>query len=191
MPPPMVVNRDGEAQVELAIACRLPPADAHARARYNLMASVLGSYINTMVRFRAGAAYTVNTVTNFRGSGAADVAVTMHLETRRLPEALAAVRALWKRLGDEGFDPGAVSQSRWAMSAAYNLRYETASEVAEALVDNWSLGWPLDSLTRYPEVLRTTTPADLNAAFRTCRDTTVSLVLGEKKAVDPMLASGR
>ena len=34
-----------------------------------------------------------------------------------------------------------------------------------------------------------TTPADLNAAFKTCRDTTVSLVLGEKKAVDPLLAS--
>jgi zinc protease len=186
---PMVVNRDGDAQSELVIACRLPPADARAQARYHLLGSVLGSYLNTMVRYRAGAAYGVNTQINFRGGGAADVLVTMEIETRRLPEALKAVRALWARLGSDGFDPGAVSQSRWGQSAGYNLRYETASEIAYSLVENWSLGWPLDSMTRYPEVLRSTSPADLSADFKTCQDTTVTLVLGEKEKVDPLLAS--
>ena len=189
--PPIVVDRDGDAQVELAIGCRLPPADARAQARYHLLANVLGSYVNTMVRYRAGAAYAINSETSFRGHGAADVLITLDLETRRLPEALAAVRALWTRLGTEGFDPGAVSQSRWALSAGYNLRYETSIDLAQTLVENWSLGWPIDSLTRYPEELRNATAADLNAAFKICRDSTVSVVLGEKKAVDPVLASGR
>jgi predicted Zn-dependent peptidase len=188
---PMVVDRDGDTQVELVLACRLPPADARAQARQDLLATVLGSHVNTMVRHRAGAAYSVQTINNFRGGGGADVMISMDIETRRLPEALAALRALWKRLGDDGFDAGTVSQARWAVTAGQNLRYQTASELARALVQNWSLGWPVESLTRYPEILRTTTPAELSADFRTCRDNTVTLVMGEKKVVDPLLASGR
>ena len=38
-----------------------------APGRAQLMSSVLGAYINTMVRFRAGAAYAISTRTNFRG----------------------------------------------------------------------------------------------------------------------------
>lgn len=190
--PPIVVNRDGDAQARLALACRLPAVDARARATYQVLGSLIGGYLNTMLRHRAGAAYAVDSRLSLRGGGAADLLLTVEVETKRLPEALTAARALWSRLGKNGgIDAGAVSQARWAVSSWYNLRYGTASELALSLLETWSLGWPVESLAQYPERLRATTPADLQAAFRTCRESTVSLVLGQQSAVDPLLAAAR
>jgi predicted Zn-dependent peptidase len=184
---PMFVDRDSEAQVQLVLACRLPPAGPQARASYDLLSSVVGSYINTMVRHRAGAAYSVASSANLRGGGAADLVVTMEVETRRLPEALAGVRSLWKRLATDGFDEGAVSQSRWTLATSYNLRYQTSAEVAVSLFENWSLGWSIDTLTSYPEQILRSGAADLKAAFESCRTSTVSLVVGKASLVRPML----
>ncbi|HEY0711602.1 MAG TPA: insulinase family protein, partial [Polyangia bacterium] len=189
---PIIVNRDGgDAQVLLALACRLPAAQHGSRATYQLLASALNGHLNTMVRYRAGAAYSVSSQVNFRSGGAADLWVTMDLETRRLSEALAAVRTLWTRLGNEGFDPGTVSQARWALATGSNLRYGTSAEVVLSVLENWSLGWPVNGLATYPTELRNSKPEDLTGPFRTCRESTVSLVLGEKAVVEGALAAQR
>jgi predicted Zn-dependent peptidase len=185
--PTMLVDRAGESQSILVVSCRLPPADPGKQAVYELLQSTVASYVNTMVRYRAGAAYAVSSGLAFRGAGAADLRISLDVETRRVPEAMKAIRALWNRLATDGFDPGAVSQSRWGLSSGYNLRYETAAELALSVVEAWSLGWPLESLARYPDQLRASTPADLKAAFTTCRDTSASLVLGDKRVLQPLL----
>jgi zinc protease len=186
---PTVVDRAGDSQAQLILACRLP--DGPQQARHELLASVLASYLNTIVRFQAGAAYSIDTHLDLVGGGASDLVISMELAPRRVPEALAAVRSLWNRLGDEGFDPGAVSQSRWGLAAGYNLGYQTGSEVAMVMLQAWSLGWPLESVSRYRDDLRASTPADLRTAFATCRETTSAVVMGERTVLDRVLAGGR
>jgi zinc protease len=185
---PLIVDQDAESQSHLMLACRLPRPQPGVRASHDLLASILGSYLNTMVRQRAGAAYSVTSQATLRGGDAADLRITLELENTRLPEALAAVRALWARLGRDGFDPGALSQMRWGLTHEHNLGYDTSGEVAFRLLESWSLGWPMTSLAQYPASLRAATPADLRAAFSTCQGSTVSLVLGDEAAVKAAFA---
>ena len=58
-----------------------------------------------------------------------------------------------------------------------------------ALVWRWNAGWPLESIDEIPAEIASVTPADLDAAVRTCAGNLVVGITGDEGVIRAALAS--
>jgi zinc protease len=180
-------HRPGVSQTEVTLACRLPPFDARAATVYEVLASYVGSEILTRVRQEAGATYSVEADTVLLRGGAAHLVFSMDVDDNRLKQVLAVVRARWARLAEGGFDPGALSQTKWHIATGASMQFQTSTEMALRALDTLRLGFPVQAIDRSRADVASIDTADLAAAFRSCAGSTVISLVGDTNKIKPAL----
>jgi predicted Zn-dependent peptidase len=179
----LIYNRSGLHQTELTLACRLPNFDRRGVGIQRVLASLVGSEVYTRVRGEAGAAYSVDGGPKFLRGGAAHMALTMMVDDTRLRDVLRVIRAHWARLADGQFDPGALSQVKWGMTASANFDFQTTSEVALRATDALNLGLSLEMLDREAQEISKVDTEQLKAAFRVCASSTILQLVGDESRI--------
>jgi predicted Zn-dependent peptidase len=179
----LVQHRPGVSQTEILLGCRLPAGDQRDLAKYQLLASLLGSQLQTRLREEAGAAYSIDANAAVLRGGSAHLLVTALVDDSRLGAVLKVVRGLWRHLGDSGFDRGSLSQIKWRTATGSNLGFQTSTEFALRTLDALNRGAATDFAVRMERQYVDTAPADLHAAFQVCRATTVMSLVGDEAKI--------
>jgi predicted Zn-dependent peptidase len=154
-----------------------------ALATARMLAAVVVGQLRTSLREEGGAAYSVSGNAQVLNSGGAHLVVSAAIDSRRLREALGAIRGHWAHFARGEFDAGSLSQARWDLVEAENLAYQTSTETALRVLDAASRGWSPSKLLALPDAYRAVRPADLARAFATCNASTVTSLLGDEPTI--------
>ena len=180
----LITHRPVGAQVEVTLACRLPyPKTARERAAQRIAASVLGGYLTNEIREQAGAAYSIDSTAFLAPGGAAHIETAMSVDSRRLREVLRVLHAQIDLLARGDVDKAALSQVQWALTRGAALRFQTASELAEEIMETITLGLPIDTVTGDVDELARVTPPDVHRVFAACNEGTVLSLVGDDATI--------
>jgi hypothetical protein len=160
------------SQAEVVFACRLAyPTTGRERVAEDLIEGLLGGYLSSQIREQAGAAYSIDSAAVSYPGGAAHLAVTMSVDTRRLHDALRVLRAEIDALAAGRIDKGAFNQVRWGLARKAGLEYQTA------------LGLPLETLATDGDELGRVSERDLTRVFAPCTTTQVLSLIGDEPTI--------
>jgi zinc protease len=180
----LITQRPVASQVEVVFACRLAfPTTGRERAAQRMLADLLGGYLSTQIREQAGAAYSVDGSVSSLPAGGAHLTVAMSVDTRRLRDALRVLHAELDALGAGRIEKGAVSQARWALATEDALDYQTGLKATSQILDAFSLGIPLEALSKDADELAHVSEKDLARAFAPCVSSRVLSLIGDEKTI--------
>ncbi len=172
--PPREVRREvtlpGKSQTDVVVATIGPSRWAEDYLPAALGNSILGRFgmmgrIGEAVRERAGLAYyAYSSLSGGMGPGPWDVIAGVAPEN--VPRALDLIRAELRRFVEEGVTAEELADVQSQAIGSLPLEMETNAGVASALlhIERYQLG--LDYYRRYPDLIRSITPADVHAAAR-------------------------
>jgi zinc protease len=183
-PAMLVTNRPVASQVEVTFGCRLAPVDgARAHAAEELLASLLGAYLFTEVREQEGAAYSVDSGVAALPGGGAHLAVSMSVDSRRLPETLRLLRRQLAGLASGRFDRAALSQARFGLMREAALRDQTGLEIAKDVFESIALGLGPNAMTDETTELLRVDDKDLARVFAPCMASPVVSLVGDEATI--------
>ncbi|HMF45007.1 MAG TPA: insulinase family protein, partial [Polyangia bacterium] len=183
-PQVIIVNRPVASQTEVAFACRLAyPTTGRERVAQDVVEGLLGSYLSSRIREQAGAAYSISSSAVSLPGGGSHLTVSMSVDTRRLRDALRVLRAEVTALGAGRIEKGAFSQVRWALARKTALEYQTSLDTAAQIVDGFTRGLPIETLTSDPGDLARVTEQDVARVFAPCASTQVLSLIGDEPTI--------
>jgi len=116
-------------------------------------------------------------------AGGAHLTVAMSVDTRRLRDALRVLHTELDALGAGRIEKGAVSQARWALATEDALDYQTGLKATSQILDAFSLGIPLEALSKDADQLAHVSAQDLARAFAPCVSSRVLSLIGDEKTI--------
>jgi predicted Zn-dependent peptidase len=183
-PQVFITHRPVASQAEVVFACRLAyPTTGRERVAEDLIEGLLGGYLSSQIREQAGAAYSIDSAAVSYPGGAAHLAVTMSVDTRRLHDALRVLRAEIDALAAGRIDKGAFNQVRWGLARKAGLEYQTALDTAGQIVAGFTLGLPLETLATDGDELGRVSERDLTRVFAPCTTTQVLSLIGDEPTI--------
>jgi zinc protease len=183
----LVTHRAGGTQGELRLGCLLPAADNRTFVMYDVMADMIGKHLFKVVRQQLGASYGLHgRAVTLRG-GSSHMLVEGNINNSKLTAALKVIREYWDGLPNGEFDEQEMNRARWALARDYNLRFTSTGAIAGEVLSTRNLGWGIDAIDRYPDALASITKADLQRAFRVCRESSVLSLVGDQTTVNAAL----
>jgi zinc protease len=185
----IVTHRPGASQAEIELRCLLPAADMRRDIAYDVLADVINGWLTDDLRHRYGSTYGVQTSASTLRGGTAYLRIHANIDNGRLPVALRELRGFWRRFVSEGVPPDAVHNARDSLMVNRLINLESSRTVAGELVRSWNQGWPLESIDEVPDQIASVTPAELDAAVRTCASNLVFGITGDEGVIRAALAS--
>jgi zinc protease len=180
-----LVNRGDATQVELRLGCLLAPDGPREHAVYDVAGEIVETALEDALRARAGSTYGVHVgVTGLRG-GAAELELDTAIDNAQIGPALEALRAFWANAAADGVSADDVAAARGALATSRLLRYEHSTVLANVLLAEWTLGWPLQSLDAYAADLAAVKIEEVNAALTACARGMVVAMKGDARVVHP------
>jgi zinc protease len=185
----IVTHHAGASQAEVEIACLLPPTDARGTATHSVAATLVEEALQESMRRKTGSTYGVHTwISTWRG-GTSTLRISSAVDNGRLPDALAMLRAFWKRSISEGSSAHDVEIARESRALTLPMRLETSSDLVSDLVGRWNLGWPPASLDELPAEYARVTDRDVDAVLGVCGRNLVLSITGDEATIRAALAS--
>jgi zinc protease len=178
-----IVNRSDATQVELRIGCLLAPDGPRAHAVYDVAGEIVETALEDKLRAQAGSTYGVHVaVTGLRG-GTAELELDTAIDNAQIGPALEALRGFWTDAAGAGVSADYVAAARGALATSRLLRYEHSTALANVLLSEWTLGWPLQSLDAYAADLAAVKVEEVNAALTACARSMVGAMKGDARVV--------
>jgi len=183
-PEVIIANRPVASQVEVAFACRLAyPTTGRERVAQDFVEGLLGGYLSSRIREQAGAAYSISSAAASLPGGGSHLTVAMSVDTRRLRDALRVLSAEITTLAAGRIDKGAFSQVRWALASKEALEYQTGLDTAAQILDGFTLGLPIDTLSSDVAEIGRVTEQDVARVFAPCTSTQVLSLIGDEPTI--------
>jgi zinc protease len=171
----------GAVQTTVTLGCTTPAETEVQAAALRVLAGRLESRLHAQARTALGATYGFQSrVRVSRGVG--ELRVRGAIDQRGLPRILAMVRHEADALGRSAFSEADLAVARWREGIRANGRYDHAAALGVALAEARLSGFPVDTLERYPAVLETLRPEDVNQTAARCRETVALALLGDPTA---------
>jgi zinc protease len=179
-----ITHRPVASQVEVAFSCRLAfPGTGRQRAAHRVLAGLLGGYLATQIREKAGAAYSIASGVASVPAGGAQLSVAMTVDTRRLRDALHVLHGELDALRTGRIDKGAVSQVRWALAGEDALDYQTGLKTAARIMQAFTLGLPMEALISDADEVGRVETEDLVKSFAPCLSSRVLSLIGDEATI--------
>lgn len=192
-PHTIVQDLKGGSQVEVTIACRLPPERLEAPNLNSEAAVVISSWLSTRLRSEAGVTYGVAPAVTSRRGGSSDLTLTFAVNESQFPDALRITHGVWNSVMHEEVDPGVMSQLLWGRTTRNNARFQSSAESAlfvAMTITRSSLSDPELGLAEAIGSLNVrSSPRDLKEAFGICEHSAVFAYVGKKYLIDRALAA--
>jgi zinc protease len=180
----LVTHRPVTSQVEITFACRLAfPMTARMQLAQRMVASLLGSDLHEQIREQAGATYAVESGVAALPGGGAHLSLAMSVDSRRVRQALRALREQIAAIAAGRFDKGALSQARWSLTRQATLRDQTGLEVTERLFRALTLGLSPAALAAETDQLASVGDLDLVRAFTPCLAGPIISLVGDERII--------
>jgi zinc protease len=186
-----VVERTEATQVELRLGCLLSPDGEREHAVYNVAAEIVETALEDRLREQAGATYGVHVRTGSLRGGTATMELDTAIDNRTMGAALTALRAFWDEAATRGVPERRVDAARGALASNGLLQLEHSAVLANVLLAEWAMGWPLDSLDRYAANLAAVKVGQVNAALADCARGMVAAMKGNPAAIRAALTDER
>lgn len=176
------VDRPGLQQTEIRLGCSIPDPTQTDSIALRLLGSHLRGRLGNLARSNLGASY------GFRGGGythrrAANLDISGNVDASAVTRVLAVARNELENLGTAKVSGDDLDLLKWRQGIAYNIRYTTNADLAQAMVSLRLADLPVDSIEKYPELLGAVTAEDLARVGAACRKTAVLLVSGDPQVV--------
>jgi zinc protease len=187
----LVTARPGASQVELHLACPLPPSTGPETATYEVSAQILSMGLRGRLREETGSTYGVSSGDFVLRGGSSVLQVQANVENGRILLALETMCDLWAGIAARGVDPADVRAARDDWARGRLVGYETSAGIASALAWAWNLGWPLTWPDDAPRYTMSVTPDDVTAALRTCARHQTLALTGDEAVIRKAIADLR
>jgi zinc protease len=179
----VVQDRRGADDVLMAFMCALPQVDSEASGTAWVFDEAVRGIFNGALRERAAASYDVSGNTELLRGGTAVFTLRADVDEAHLSWAVRALRGFVEQparafLGAEG-----LARARGAAARQFNLAFGTTGELARRIVSVWNLGWPLETLDRYPERVQNVELADVTRFVEHCQANWVLGLLGNEARI--------
>jgi len=189
-PVPIVKEaRPGARQTEVRFACTAPATAPADRAAADVLAQRLGGRIHRFARQVLGTSYGFSARVTPR-PGSIELEIGGDVDSRGVARVLALLRGEADSLGTRPMEAADFARAQWDAGLLATTRYEDSLRLASALARLRLLGYPADTLERYPQDLAALTPAAVQAFAAQCRKTAVVGLLGEQAVLDRLVPSG-
>ncbi|HTS82313.1 MAG TPA: insulinase family protein [Myxococcaceae bacterium] len=181
--------RPGARQTEVRFACTAPASTPADRAAAEVLAQRLGGRIHRFARQMLGTSYGFSARVTPR-PGSIELEVGGNVDGRGIARVLALLRGEADGLGARPMEAAELGRAQWDAGLVASTRYEDSERLASSLARLRLLGYPADTLERYPQDLAALTPAAVQAFAAQCRKTAVVGLMGEQATLDRLVPSG-
>lgn len=190
-PPPtkrslIMYDRPGASQTTVELGCRLPDMKPEALAVMDVTAGTLTENLWEL-RAQWGATYGMYASTMHRPGGTAYLTMGGAIETPQTGAGAKAMLNMLEKSASEGPDMVTFTAARWELARRFNLRFASADEAANLVLAAVARGWSPAVWDDYPELLASTTRADVRELLAPCAGHEVMVLVGDAKAVAPQL----
>jgi predicted Zn-dependent peptidase len=138
---------------------------------------------NGALRERAAASYEVSGNTELLRGGTAVFTLRADVDESHLSWAVRALRGFVEQPARAFLGAESLARARGAAARQFNLAFGTTGELARRIVSVWNLGWPLETLDRYPERVQNVELADVTRFVEHCQANWVLGLLGDESRI--------
>jgi zinc protease len=184
----VVQDRRGSDDATMVFSCVLPKVGSDDAGAAWLFGVAVRNIFRNELRERTAASYDVSVQTNYLRGGSAVVEARSDVNPNHLPWAVQAVRRFVEQPAATLFDEKWLALARASAASGFNLSVGTTSDLAWRIVNTWNLGWPIDTLDRYPEQVYAAKLETLVRFAQHCQHNWVSGWLGDEGRIRDALA---
>ena len=177
----IVQDKPGSTDAALEFRCTLPRVDAHNWATATVLAAALNHAYFEDWRERAGASYSVLGDVDVLRGGTATFQLHADLAYARVPLALRSLRRFLDQPAAQSLDEDDLSRAREGAARSFDWDLGTTKSLARMIVFLWNLGWPMETVDRYPDDVFAAQIADVRELAEHCRHNWVVGLLGEER----------
>jgi len=184
----VVQDRHGSDDAVMTFKCALPQVDSEASGTAWVFAEAVRGMFRSELRERAAASYDVFGNTELLRGGTAVFTLRADVDQAHLSRAVSALRRFVEQPARTVLGAEELAQGRAAAARQFNFSFGTTGELAARIASTWNLGWPLETLDRYPERLQRVEPGEVTRFAEHCQANWVLGLLGDEARIRAALA---
>ncbi len=192
LPPPpatrnvVLFDRPGATQTVVSVGCRLPEIKAELMATADVAEASLTESLWEL-RAKWGATYGAYAGISRYAGGAAHLTMGGAIETPQTGLGVKAMLDLLEVAGKQGPNLVTFTTSRWDLARKFNRRFADSEAAADAILLATHNGWSASVWDEYPEMLASSTRADVRDLLAECSGHEVVVMVGDAPAIKPLL----
>lgn len=184
----IVQNRPGATTASMDFRCLLPTIDGDTSAVASVFVHGVWESFFRELRERTATSYGVQSRVRVLRGGTAAVEVEGDVDYDHLPFAIAALRRFVEPPVTTLVDDAWLARGRNAAARSLNLAFGTTQQLALEIASLWEVGWPIETLDRYPENIDRADLASVVRLAAHCQANWVAGLLGDETRIRAALS---
>jgi predicted Zn-dependent peptidase len=155
---------------------------------YDVVAELIAGELGSHLRQELGASYGVEGHAYSRAGGSAYMILKTAIGNDELRFTIAALRGIWDELRDGELNLQDLSAEKMARVRYRTFRFEHSDDLADELLTEWLMKWPLTTIDDYASYVVAVRGADARALLRGCAKHLAVTIAGDPDAIAGALA---